>query len=331
MKKINLLFSLMFAAVVLQAQTVNVTLKVDMTGLTVSTDSVHVVGSFNGWSPTTTVLTQEGTTSIYSCVVVAKPGDFVEYKFMNGNSWGKEEAAPGACTTGNSHNRIVSAGLTDMVVPTVAFNQCPSSVPVKNITFYVDMEGLTVDTSGVHVAGFFNGWNPSFTKLTLHSGTVYKCTYPVLASLTKIEYKYVNGSSWGKDETAVGAPCADATSHNRLYTMPAGDGSVKNYKFNTCTETQINVGVKNAESAFNFEVFPTISSDYINVKFESANKNEIQFNVYSISGVLVSSETMNRTESNFVKRVSVSEFSKGVYLLEVTNNGSKSVKRFIVN
>jgi hypothetical protein len=113
--------------------------------------------------------------------------------------------------------------------------------------------------------------------------------------------------------------------------MPAGDGSVKNYKFNTCTETQINVGVKNVESAFNFEVFPTISSDYINVKFESANKNEIQFNVYSISGVLVSSETMNRTEANFVKRVSVAEFSKGVYLLEVANNGSKSVKRFIVN
>jgi hypothetical protein len=193
------------------------------------------------------------------------------------------------------------------------------------------MEGLTVDTASVHVAGNFNGWNPSFTKLTLYSGTVYKATYPVLASITKLEYKYVNGSSWGKDETAQGAPCADATSHNRLYTMPAGDGSVKNYKFNTCTETQINVGVKNAESAFNFEVFPTISSDYINVKFESANKNEIQFNVYSISGVLVSSETMNRTEANFVKRVSVAEFSKGVYLLEVANNGSKSVKRFIVN
>jgi hypothetical protein len=40
---------------------------------------------------------------------------------------------------------------------------------------------------------------------------------------------------------------------------------------------------------------------------------------------------MNRTEANFVKRVSVAEFSKGVYLLEVANNGSKSVKRFIVN
>jgi hypothetical protein len=331
MKKINLLFSLMFAAVVLQAQTVNVTLKVDMTGLTVSTDSVHVVGSFNGWNPTANVLTQEGTTNIYFCVLAVKPGGDVEYKFMNGNAWGKEESAPMSCTTGNSHNRIVTSGLTDLVVPAVLFNQCPTSVPVKNISFFVDMEGLTVDTSSVHVAGNFNGWNPSFTKLTLYSGTVYKATYPVLASITKLEYKYVNGSSWGKDETAVGAPCADATSHNRLYTMPAGDGSVKNYKFNTCTETQINVGVKNAESAFNFEVFPTISSDYINVKFESANKNEIQFNVYSISGVLVSAETMNRTEANFVKRVSVAEFSKGVYILEVANNGSKSVKRFIVN
>jgi hypothetical protein len=331
MKKINLLFSLMFAAVVLQAQTVNVTLKVDMTGLTVSTDSVHVVGSFNGWNPTANVLTQEGTTNIYSCILAVKPSGDVEYKFMNGNAWGKEESAPMSCTTGNSHNRIVTSGIVDIVVPAVLFNQCPTSVPVKNISFFVDMEGLTVDTSSVHVAGNFNGWNPSFTKLTLYSGTVYKATYPVLASITKLEYKYVNGSSWGKDETAQGAPCADATSHNRLYTMPAGDGSVKNYKFNTCTETQINVGVKNAESAFNFEVFPTISSDYINVKFESANKNEIQFNVYSISGVLVSSETMNRTESNFVKRVSVAEFSKGVYLLEVANNGSKSVKRFIVN
>ncbi len=331
MKKINLLFSLMFASVVLQAQTVNVTLKVDMTGLTVSTDSVHVVGSFNGWNPTANVLTQEGTTNIYSCILAVKPSGDVEYKFMNGNAWGKEESAPMSCTTGNSHNRIVTSGIVDIVVPAVLFNQCPTSVPVKNISFFVDMEGLTVDTSSVHVAGNFNGWNPSFTKLTLYSGTVYKATYPVLASITKLEYKYVNGSSWGKDETAQGAPCADATSHNRLYTMPAGDGSVKNYKFNTCTETQINVGVKNAESAFNFEVFPTISSDYINVKFESANKNEIQFNVYSISGVLVSSETMNRTESNFVKRVSVAEFSKGVYLLEVANNGSKSVKRFIVN
>jgi hypothetical protein len=331
MKKINLLFSLMFAAVVLQAQTVNVTLKVDMTGLTVSADSVHVVGGFNGWNPKGNVMLQEGTTNIYACVLAVKPGGDVEYKFVNGNAWGKEESAPLACTAGNSHNRIVTAGLTDMVIPTVLFNQCPTSVPVKNISFYVDMAGLTVDTSGVHIAGNFNGWNPSFTKLTLFNGTVYKAIYPVLASITKLEYKYVNGSSWGKDETLTPAPCANPENHNRLFVMPAGDGAVKNYKFNTCTETQINVSVKNTESAFSFEVFPTISSDYINVKFESANKNEIQFNVYSISGVLVSTETMNRTESNFEKKISVAEFSKGVYILEVANNGSKSVKRFIVN
>lgn len=331
MKKINLLFSLMFAAVVLQAQTVNVTLKVDMTGLTVSADSVHVVGGFNGWNPAGNAMLQEGTTNIYSCVLAVKPGGDVEYKFVNGKNWGKEESAPEACTAGNSHNRIVTAPLIDLVVPAVLFGQCPTTVAKKNISFYVDMAGLTVDTAGVHVAGNFNAWNPSFTKLTLYSGTVYKVTYPVLSSISKLEYKYVNGSSWGKDETLTPAPCANPENHNRLFVMPAGDGAVKNYKFNTCTETQINVGVKNTESAFNFEVFPTISSDYIDVKFESANKNEIQFNIYSVSGALVSSETMNRTEANFVKRISVNEFSKGVYILEVANNGSKSVKRFIVN
>lgn len=329
MKKISLLFTLMLAVIVLQAQTINVTLKVDMTGLTVSSDSVHVVGSFNGWNPAATVMVDEGS-NIHSCVIAVKPGDDVEYKFMNGKSWGKEEAAPGACTAGNSHNRIFTAPLTDITIPTVLFNNCPSSVPTKTMVFYVDMAGLTVDSAGVHVAGNFNAWNPSYTTLTRFNGTVYKGSATVLSSILRLQYKFINGSSWGKDEAPT-APCADANSHNRLYRIDTitSAGAVPNYKFNTCTLTST-TGINKAILPFTFEINPSIAHDYIEVKFQSNNSSNVQFNIYSINGALINSETLNRVENNFGKNISVAGFAKGVYLLEVSNDGSKSVKRFIV-
>jgi hypothetical protein len=331
MKKINLLFSFLIAAFVMQAQTVNVTIKVDMTGKTVSADSVHIVGGFNGWNPSATTMLPEGN-NIYACTIVAKPGDDIEYKFMNGNSWGSEETKPtGDCTTGNSGNRILTAPLSDITVPAVLFGGCPTTVAIKKITFYVDMADSTVATSGVHVAGNFNGWNPSFTALTKYNGTVYKVEANVLSSILKLQYKFLNGDSWGKDESP-NAPCADAKSHNRLYRIDTitSAGTLPNYKFNTCTITTT-TGFTSVDKQFNFSVYPTTSHDFINVRFESVNKEDITFNIYSINGQMISSELVKRNEVSINKRISVEGLSQGIYLLEVSNNNSKSVQRFLVD
>lgn len=330
MKKISLLFSFMLAAFIMQAQTINLTLKVDMTGKTVSADSVHIVGSFNGWNPAATVCTEEGN-NIWSATFSVKPGDDIEYKFMNGKSWGTEEAAPGNCTSGNSHNRILTAPLVDLVVPAVLFGECPANTPTKTIDFYVDMAGLTVDAAGVHVAGNFNGWSPSFTALTKYNGTVYKASATVLSSITKLQYKYLNGDGWGKEE-APGAPCADANSHNRLYRIDtiATAGAVPNYKFATCTSTTT-TGLDAKGNSFSFELYPTVTSDFIEVKLNSSNVDDVTFSVYSINGALMSTENVKRNEANFGKKISVQGLAKGLYLLEVSNKGSKSIQRFMVD
>ncbi|OYU94651.1 MAG: hypothetical protein CFE21_15350 [Bacteroidetes bacterium B1(2017)] len=331
MKKINLLFSFLLVAFVMQAQTVNVTIKVDMTGKTVSADSVHMVGSFNGWNPKANVMLPEGN-NIYSCTLSAKPGDDIEYKFMNGNAWGTEESKPtGNCTTGNSGNRILTAPLSDITIPAVLFGSCPTSVATKTITFYVDMADSTVASTGVHVAGNFNGWNPSFTALTKYNGTVYKADAVVLSSILKLQYKFLNGDSWGKDESP-GAPCADAASHNRLYRIDtiATAGSLPNYKFNTCTKTTT-TGIASVANQFSFAIYPTTSHDFINVKFESVNKEDVNFTIYSISGQVISTENVKRTELSLNKRISVEGLSQGLYLLEVSSNNSKAVQRFLVD
>jgi hypothetical protein len=46
---------------------------------------------------------------------------------------------------------------------------------------------------------------------------------------------------------------------------------------------------------------------------------------------MISSELVKRNEVSINKRISVEGLSQGIYLLEVSNNNSKSVQRFLVD
>jgi hypothetical protein len=193
-----------------------------MTGETVSADGVHIAGSLNGWNTEANQLEDQGN-GIYALTLDLQPGADYEYKYLNGNQWGTEEAAPGDCTIGGS-NRTFTAPTEDMMLPVVPFNGCPAAIPTQNVTFRVDMAGQTVGAEGVHVAGNFNGWNPEGTTLQLTSGTVYEATVPVLSSIRVLQYKFVNGNAWGSEETP-GDGCANGDS-NRPYTIVGAGSSV---------------------------------------------------------------------------------------------------------
>ena len=74
-----------------------------------------------------------------------------------------------------------------------------SGVYAKKVKISVDMTGQTVDTSGVHVAGNFQGWNPGSTKLTLESGNIYSTFIDAPANQV-IQFKFINGNAWSKSE-----------------------------------------------------------------------------------------------------------------------------------
>jgi hypothetical protein len=67
-----------------------VTLKVNMSQKTVPATGVHVAGNFQGWDPATTAMTNAGN-GIWTYTFAAKPGDTLQYKFVNGNAWGSDE------------------------------------------------------------------------------------------------------------------------------------------------------------------------------------------------------------------------------------------------
>ncbi len=193
---------------------VNVKFQVNMTGLTVNGSGVSIAGDFGStypqWTPGAIVLTHEGG-GIYSTTMQLVPGQVVPYKFVNGNAWGQDEGIPGACNVfGNRQITIPSAPYE---VPLNCFGTCSNCV---NVTFQVDMTGLTVSGNGVHVAGAFQSWNPGSTALN-YSGTGGIYTVSInMDPNTSSEFKFVNGNAWGTDE---GVPGLCNTSGNRTFSV----------------------------------------------------------------------------------------------------------------
>lgn len=226
MKKIfTLVFTVLTVSLFAQVQ---VTFQVDMTGQSVSPDGVHIAGNLNGWSTDANVLADQGS-NIYAVTLDLQPGSDYEYKFLNGNAWGTEEAAPGTCTVGGN-NRIFTAPCSDVTLEATPFNGCPSTVQTRMVTFKVDMTGQTVSANGVHVAGNFNAWTPGATALADAGSNIYEVTVPVLSSLQVLQYKFINGNEWGNEETP-GDGCGNGD-NNRPFVL---EGSGDNVELPTAT------------------------------------------------------------------------------------------------
>ncbi len=176
-----------------------VTFQVNMSQQTVSPLGVHIAGSFQGWIPGATPLTDMGG-GVWAVTIPLAAGSY-EYKFINGNAWGQDESVPGACSVNG--NRGVTVTTTE-TLPLVCFGLCTDCPPqIPEITFQVNMSQQTVSPLGVHIAGSFQGWDPGATPLTDMGGGVWAVTMPLAAG--SYEYKFINGNAWGQDESIPGA------------------------------------------------------------------------------------------------------------------------------
>ncbi len=189
---------------------------VDMSSETVSANGVHVAGNFQGWSPSGTKLTQEGSTSIYSTIVELNPNSLVEYKFINNNDWSSGvEGVPAISQKGHKNNGETNdnrwfwsgTGKDTLVLPAFKFSGSAPSGQYA-VRFAVDLKAeASVSADGVHLAGNLQGWDPGKSRMVnLYSSNKIHEIIFCLSDGT-YAFKYVNGNAWGKDESVPGA-CA---------------------------------------------------------------------------------------------------------------------------
>lgn len=237
------LFTLLAACLVASAawtQT-TVTLTVDMSNETVSADGVHVAGNFQGWDAGATPMTANGD-GTYSHTFTSDTAATYQYKFINGNAWGSDEGVPGACAFDG--NRYVTVdGMMGEVSTLACYGNC-AACGQSTVLFRVDMSNETVSPFGVHVAGTFQGWDPSATELTDPDGDmVYESLQTVdVDSTGQIVFKFINGNSWADPNELIDPACGDSTG-NRVLALDtlavnnivlSADASGAPYCFNSC-------------------------------------------------------------------------------------------------
>ncbi len=170
-------------------------LKVDM-GLVASVDTngVHVAGSLQGWNPATTRMinyTGNGAfaSTVYQALLYVDSGSY-QYKYVNGNAWGKDESVPSECATSN--NRTVSVTATT-VKDAVCYAKCGVClvVPKFNITFNVDVESIcgvdSVDVAG----GLLDGsWGDGNKMTKVGATNVWTGSQNNIDSGSTVQFKY---------------------------------------------------------------------------------------------------------------------------------------------
>jgi hypothetical protein len=168
-----------------------------------------------------------------------------------------------------------------------------SPLPPVNITFQVDMNQVTIDPSGVFIAGSFNGF--SNQAMTAAGGGIY--TYVAsLAQGASVQYKFKNGTNgW---EGSISAPCGDGS--NRTYSVGSADATADLVCFNSCAAcpSTYNVTFRVNMSA------ETVGGDvYINGNFPPANWSTPQLMTNAGGGVYTYTATLgagNNYEYKFI-------------------------------
>ena len=149
------------------AASVNVTLQVDMSDQTVSEAGVHVAGSFQGWDPAGTPLSDDDGDGVWSVTLdmagVTDPVVF--YKFLNGNSWGTDETVSDPeCggAGGFQSDRFLHRPFSDLTLDPVCFHEC-IGCDESYVHFQVDMSETPVAENGIHLGG--GQWHNNYIEM----------------------------------------------------------------------------------------------------------------------------------------------------------------------
>lgn len=223
--KLSILFLLLVIVFTASSQNYNVTLQVDMSAEATVAGTISVAGNFQvvagyptDWTPGTTILTDANSDLVYE-ITLSLPAGSYEYKFLNGTQWGTDESVPGVCQVNGNRGLTVTG---DKVLDVVCFGEC-SSCPVQvdtiTVTFQVDLNNETANDT-ISVVGDFasnvigqtlSDWIPGTIIMTDgNNDGIYDITLDILEGT--YEYKYVNGTVWGQEETI---PSTCSVNNNR--------------------------------------------------------------------------------------------------------------------
>lgn len=203
-----------------------VTLAVDAYDLmesgVLSPAGLHVAGSFQGWSPGSTSMVDQGE-GIWTVSFEANAGTVVDYKFVNGTNWSSGESVPEGCGNGDGfggYNRQIVVAGPDVFGPhcfgacaactaNLDFPGCTDEDAVNfdsganldngtcaySVVFGVDVSCVEPAPTMVNLAGSFQGWDAAATPMNETSAGLWTLETTVVGD-AEFTYKFLLMSDW---------------------------------------------------------------------------------------------------------------------------------------
>lgn len=329
MRKILLLIGLI--CVIPLGYAKKVKFSVDMTGQTISANGVHVVGDFQtiagfsggDWNASTCVMLPENGTDIYTITVELPAFRKYEYKFVNGDQFYEAEFVPTASRIGYDFNDNRWLYVDSLDADT--FETHPilfaGNAPMNQIMmrFSVNMKGVPVSDSGIHVAGSFNQNNYKTQRLC----NLYLNTYEtiVYGDTAIHNYIFVNGNS-AQDEEIVPGSCAV---NSKREIKVSGDTSIATVCFSSCDFcNQTSVG-NILTTANNLKVYPNPALDVFELSYSDRQTGD-----QLILTDMLGKELLTQIIEADTQIVDISNIQKGVMLVKVlSENGQLRTIRLI--
>ncbi len=329
MKKVLIASLLILVTVASYAKKVK--FSVDMTGQTINTTGIHVAGDFQtiagfaggDWNSASTTLTQEvADTNIYSIIVDIPAFTKYEYKYVNGDQFYEAEFVPQESRVGYNFNDnrwlyvdSLADDTTDIGAIMFAMNAPAGKILVR---YLVDMQfQSSVNGSGIHLAGDFQGWDPSKTILYSFGSNIYEIISYHDAGT--VEYKFYNGNTGAASETITGA-CASGNGNRTL--QVSADIVLDAVCYNGCAAC-ITAGLNELNSHAGFSMYPNPAINESSISFEKSSGSKV-VSVYDMNGRIVS-EVLSENESKIV--LPLTSLSQGIYMVTVKFNETNEVQQ----
>ncbi|CAN5584239.1 hypothetical protein BH11BAC1_BH11BAC1_08860 [soil metagenome] len=288
-------------------------------GLAVSPNGMHIYGNFQGaagypfdWDPGTTSLIQEpGDTTVYSIIVDIPAFQTYEYRYINGDQAYEVEFVPEESRVNGAFddNRWIFLDSTANDTTFIGVMQLHKNAPegLTLVRFKVNMRNENISPDRVHLAGSFQGWNPSATALGVVNDTSGIFEYEAYVVQGTYEYKFVNGITASGYEYVWGSCGVNGTRS----VVVTNDIVLDAVNFGSCL-----VGVEENVLASNIKMFPNPSNGTSRIEFNDHQS----FHAVMISDV--AGRLVNRFNSNGNYQ-QIENLDAGIYLVSVKNNAEQ--------
>ena len=139
-----------------------VTFQYDAYDQIVSSNGIHIAGTFNNWSTSLSEMIDVDGDSVYTFSAAFSAGDVVEYKFINGNTWNDTHdifTGDENCVIANENdfNRVITVLEEDMILDPVCISSCdPCDHPDIDVSPEFLSSDLYVGESETHTMSIIN-------------------------------------------------------------------------------------------------------------------------------------------------------------------------------